>query len=121
MKLKYFEINEFDDKNFPGSGKNMDKRFLKTLDKIREDSGVKMRITSGYRTKETNDSLKHSVPNSEHLNGLAVDVATVNSSERAKIVYAAIKNNISRIGIGKSFVHLDMSETKKPALWHYYK
>lgn len=121
MKLKYFSIDEFDDKSLPGSGKNMDKSFLRTLDKIREDAGVKMSINSGYRTKETNSRLKHSSPTSSHLLGIAVDVAAINSDQRYRILRAAIKNKISRIGIGKSFLHLDSDPNKKPAVWTYYK
>ena len=79
-----------------------------------------MRITSGYRTEETNSKLKNSVPNSSHLKGVAADIACDNSSDREKIIAAAIKNKVRRIGISNGgFIHLDVDSEKQPAIWLY--
>ncbi len=121
MNWKYFKIEEFDDPNVEGSAaENMDFNFITLLNTIRHQSGVQMRITSGYRTEETNSKLKNSVPNSSHLKGVAADIACNNSSDREKIIAAAIKNKVRRIGIsGKGFIHIDVDSEKQPAIWLY--
>ena len=47
---------------------------LETLDAIREGAGEAVGITSGYRCKDHNASLKGSVPNSGHTTGEAADI-----------------------------------------------
>lgn len=90
------------------------------LDKIRGECGFAFNITSGLRTKEENDSLKDSVSDSAHLSGLAVDIACTESSKRFKMIDVAIKNGIKRIGVGKTFVHLDIDPTKpQEVIWLY--
>ena len=120
MNWKYFKIEEFDDPNVEGSAaENMDFDFITLLNTIRHQSGVQMRITSGYRTEETNSKLKNSVPNSSHLKGVAADIACNNSSDREKIIAAAIKNKVRRIGISAKFLHIDVDSEKQPAVWLY--
>ena len=51
MDLKYFSLDEFDSPDEAGSGSKMCCKFLKKLDKIREDFGSPLHINSGYRTK----------------------------------------------------------------------
>lgn len=91
------------------------------LDKMRGECGFPFNITSGLRTKDENDSLKDSVSDSAHLSGLAVDIACKGSSERFKMVQVAFANGITRIGIGKTFVHMDIDKSKVGnVMWHYY-
>ena len=91
------------------------------LDKIRGECGFAFNINSGLRTKEENDALKDSVSDSAHLSGLAVDIACTESAKRFKMIEVALKNGIKRIGVGKTFVHLDIDETKpQSVVWHYY-
>lgn len=91
------------------------------LDKIREEFGSPINITSGLRTQGENNALKDSVSNSAHLSGLAADISCLYSDKRFKLVEVALKNGVNRIGIGKTFVHLDIDPTKpKNVLWHYY-
>lgn len=44
--MKYFNLSEFDSPDHPGSGTNMDGRFLEMLDNAREIYGRSMRINS---------------------------------------------------------------------------
>ena len=123
--LKHFKYEEFDDKSLKGSWVNMSRDFLQLLDKIREEAGVPMVITSAYRTEETNNRIysemgKKTPIKSSHLEGLAVDVKATDSNTRQKILTAAIKNSITRIGIGRGFLHLDVDSSKPDAVWHYY-
>lgn len=83
-------------------------------------SGFQFTITSAFRSQdwERNHGRKGT---SSHCRGLAVDVSTIDSHTRFKVVAAALYAGIPRIGIGKRFVHLDIDETKAhPIIFHYY-
>lgn len=96
--------------------------FVLKLDKIREEYGFPMVITSGFRTKAQNDALKDSASDSAHLSGNAVDVACTDSFRRFKLIKVALANGIRRIGVGNGFIHLDISQDKQQdVLWDYYK
>jgi len=121
MALKYFKLSEFDDA--PGTGKNMKKDFLKKLDKARAIADVPFKITSGYRSKETNDRLikqgYKASPKSSHLKGLAADISCKDSSTRQKIVNGLIQAGFTRIGIADTFIHCDTDKDKNDAIWLY--
>lgn len=90
------------------------------LDSIRESCGFPIVLTSGLRTKEENDKLPNSVEDSAHISGLAVDLQCNESIKRFKIVEVALKNGIKRIGIGKTFIHLDIDQSKpQEVVWLY--
>ena len=116
MALKYFKLSEFDDA--PGTGKNMKKEFLTKLDKARAIADVPFKITSGYRSKETNKRVK-GVSTSSHLKGLAADISCKDSSTRQKIVSALIQAGFTRIGIADTFIHCDTDKDKNDAIWLY--
>jgi len=116
MALKYFKLSEFDDA--PGTGKNMKKEFLTKLDKARAIANVPFKITSGYRSKETNKRVG-GVSTSSHLKGLAADISCKDSSTRQKIVNALIQTGFTRIGIADTFIHCDTDKDKNDAIWLY--
>ena len=116
MALKYFKLSEFDDA--PGTGKNMKKDFLTKLDKAREIADVPFKITSGYRSKETNKRVG-GVSTSSHLKGLAADISCKDSGTRQKIVNGLIQAGFTRIGIADSFIHCDTDQDKNDAIWLY--
>lgn len=118
MALKYFKLSEFDDA--PGTGKNMKKDFLVKLDKARAIADVPFKITSGYRSKETNKRVG-GVSTSSHLKGLAADISCKDSSTRQKIISGLIKAGFTRIGISKkgNFIHCDTDKDKNDAIWLY--
>lgn len=116
MALKYFKLSEFDDA--PGTGKNMKKDFLTKLDKARAIADVPFKITSGYRSKETNKRVG-GVSTSSHLKGLAADISCKDSSTRQKIVNALIQAGFTRIGIADTFIHCDTDKDKNDAIWLY--
>jgi len=124
--LKFFKYNEFDSPDLKGSGeKFMDKGFLRILDNARKIAGVPFKITSGYRTAQYNIELKkkgyHVAKNSSHMKGLAVDISTPNSKTRYAVIEALRLQNVTRIGVGKSFVHCDIDNSKSQnVMWHYY-
>lgn len=116
MALKYFKLSEFDDA--PGTGKNMKKEFLTKLDKARAIANVPFKITSGYRSKETNKRVG-GVSTSSHLKGLAADISCKDSSTRQKIVNSLIQVGFTRIGIADTFIHCDTDKDKQDAIWLY--
>lgn len=123
MKYKYFDLKEFASPDEPGSGKHMQHEFLKMLDLAREEAGVPFKITSGFRTDAYNkDLLKRGYKaskNSSHLKGCAADIACSSSDKRIKIVKALIKVGYTRLGIAKSFIHVDSDPSKSDAIWLY--
>lgn len=119
--IRYFAAKEFASPDEPNSGKRMNIEFVKMLDNIRNDIGVALSVTSGFRTEEHN-AWVGGVPGSAHTKGLACDVYCDNSVMRYEIVKAAIKNGIARIGIGKNFIHLDMDYSlPQQVMWLYTK
>ena len=123
-KFRYFKYSEFDSPDLKGSGEKMSDDFLEMLDEARNCAGTPFKITSGYRTKEHNENLRKrgfkAVKNSAHLKGLAADISCTTSSKRWLIVDALIFAGITRIGIGKNFIHCDIDKTKTQNLiWTY--
>ena len=116
MALKYFKLSEFDDA--PGTGKNMKKEFLTKLDKARAIADVPFKITSGYRSKETNKRVG-GVSTSSHLKGCAADIYCKDSGTRQKIVNGLIMAGFTRIGIADTFIHCDTDKDKTDAIWLY--
>ena len=116
----YFSYSEFDSPDLPGSGEEfMSKEFIQKLDKIRQDVGFPLKITSGFRTKFHNQKVG-GVSNSAHLKGLAADISTPNGKGQREIIKAALKQGITRIGIAQNFVHLDIDLDKRQNItWGY--
>lgn len=84
-------------------------------------AGFQFTITSAFRSQEYECS-KGRKGSSSHCKGLAVDVSTKDSHTRFKVVAAALYAGFPRIGIGNSFVHLDIDESKAhPIIFHYYE
>lgn len=106
MKLRYFTLNEFDSPDNPGTGKKMDGPFLQKLDAARVLVGVLLIINSGYRTKAYNKKVGGKA-DSAHLKGLAADIKAGDSLTRYLIISALTCVGFNRIGIGKTFVHVD--------------
>jgi hypothetical protein len=90
------------------------------LDKMRGECGFPFIINSGFRTKEQNDTLLGSVEDSAHLTGEAVDLKIDLSEKRLKLIKIALSNGVNRIGVGKTFVHIDISKTlPQSVIWLY--
>lgn len=118
MDLKYFTLDEFDSPDELGSGSKMDPVFLKILDKIRANYGKPLRVNSGYRTVKHNALVGGRV-GSSHLKGLAADLHCNNSGDRTLLLSAIYKNGIKRVGVGRTFIHIDLDSNKGAACWLY--
>ncbi|MDY0261996.1 D-Ala-D-Ala carboxypeptidase family metallohydrolase [Syntrophotalea acetylenica] len=94
-------------------------RLVAILQQMREALGAPLIITSGVRCLEHNARVG-SKSNSAHVAGLAVDIECTGSRLRHALVALAVQAGINRIGIGRRFVHLDISETlPQQVLWLY--
>ena len=124
MVLNYFNFQEFDSPDEIGSGMpisqggKMNKEFLFKLDEARMLAGTPFRITSGYRTEAHNKNVK-GVKGSSHTKGCAVDIAVNSGLQRSAIVCALAKVGFTRIGIAKTFVHVDLDKEKQNSIWLY--
>jgi uncharacterized protein YcbK (DUF882 family) len=118
VELKHFKISEFDSPDEPGSGEKMKDCLLSKLDKARDIADIPFIITSGYRTKKHNDEVGGS-PTSSHLYGWAVDIAVVDGLSRITIVKSLLDVGFVRIGIGRTFVHVDCDPNKQKSMWVY--
>ena len=123
MSYKYFTLKEFDSPDVPGSGENMNHDFLELLDFAREEAGVPFKISSGFRTQDYNkDLLKRGYQaskTSSHLKGCAADIVCTDSVKRSTIVRSLINVGYTRLGIAKSFIHVDNDPDKPDAIWLY--
>jgi len=123
MNLNYFTLSEFDSPDLPNSGINMDSGFLTKLEEARAIAGIPFRITSGYRTKEYNQSLRDkgykASPNSSHLIGVAADIAVSSGHDRYVVLNALIRAGFKRIGVAKTFIHCDTDDSKPNSVWTY--
>ena len=115
--MRYFKLSEF---ACPCCGaNNINEDFVKLLDKIREAYGKPMVVKSGYRCKKHNEEVG-GVPESAHVDGVAADIGCSFAQDRMALVYAALKLGVRRVGIAKSFVHLDTSESlPQDVIWIY--
>ena len=109
--LEYFHHNEFDSPDIKNSGLLMDNDFVLLLNEARKMANIPFIINSGYRSKHHN-SLVGGKSDSSHLKGLAVDIKCTNSRDRYIILHSLIYCGFHRIGINKSFIHVDMDERK---------
>lgn len=102
-----------------GCGFNdVDPTLLAMLQEIRDLVGP-VYINSGSRCPEHNKSVGGKA-NSAHLIGKAVDIECSNSAHRFKLLVAALTVGFERIGLAKTFIHLDVDESKPPLVsWLY--
>jgi uncharacterized protein YcbK (DUF882 family) len=85
----------------------------------RDYFGEPMVFTSGYRCLKLNKAVG-GVANSAHTTGSAVDIEFHSEAHAKKLIEALIKAGFKRIGLGWSFIHVDIDFTKPhPACWLY--
>ena len=119
MKFKYFNYEEFDSPDIQGSGQLMSNELISMLDVARKKYGKSMVINSGYRTIKHNEKVGGK-PASSHTKGLAVDIACTNSTDRFKLEGILRDVGFTRIGIGSTFIHVDIDKEKaQKVLWTY--
>lgn len=76
------------------------------------------RVNSLFRTVSWEKSRGRS-GSSSHCKGLAIDISAKTNQERIALLEAAHLCGISRIGIGKTYIHLDIDSSKPSSCWLY--
>lgn len=99
---------------------DMNPAFLDKLLLAQKAYGKKFRINSAYRSLSWEKS-KGRNGRSSHCKGIAVDIGVSNHQQRLYIVAALLIMGFRRIGVAKSFIHVDDDESKVPSMWLYDK
>lgn len=103
----YLYFSEQELKCHCGCGEQlMDEDFMFKLEQIREDLDFPFILTSAYRCSAYNERVSSTGPDGPHTTGRAVDIAA-SGIGKYRIMNAAIKAGMTRVGIGKSFIHID--------------
>lgn len=114
---KYFTEAEFKCKH---CGKcEMDQAFLDKINKLRQEYGKSLVVTSGYRCPE-HPAERSKVTTGMHTTGKAVDFA-VDGENAQRLLMLALQHGFTGIGVQQKgsgrFIHLDTRD--RPALWSY--
>jgi hypothetical protein len=91
------------------------KRLALALEKLRAELRVPISITSGFRNFATNKAVGGATK-SRHLVGDAADIS-IGNHDRRKLLQAAINAGFRGIGLGKTFLHVDLRPAK--TVWPY--
>lgn len=123
--LKKIDTSVFDSPDAIGSGRCINSDLLFKLQQLQLKTGYPIFswINSGVRTPFWNRKVggvrnsSHEIPNCK-----AVDIKAINQTIRNHLVYAAKEVGFKRIGVGKTFVHLDVDKNKSQYVaWGYPK
>ena len=122
--VKEFEAAEFDCRcgcGRGGSRGDMHLDFLVMLAAARKLAGCSFNIISGFRCPSHNKDVGGSA-DSAHIYGMAADIHCVNSNKRFRIIKSLLDVGFTRIGVARTYVHVDNDNTKPHlSIWDYYK
>jgi len=97
----------------------IDLGLVDTLQRIRDVLGVPLRINSGCRCLAHNQAVG-GVPDSAHRRGRAADVSCWDAETRFRLMKAALGFDFLRIGVAKTYMHLDNDPfLPEPRIWVY--
>lgn len=91
---------------------------MDALETARAYSGHPFIINSAYRSKEYEIS-KGRAGTSSHCKGLAVDIRCFDDLTRLSIIKSLLRAGFRRIGIAKTFIHVDSDKSKPQCIWLY--
>ena len=120
ITAKYFKESEFDACTPSCSLQEMEQHTMDKLDAARSLAGIPFVLNSAYRSRAWETSHGHTGTGA-HTHGCAVDIRCNTSANRMKIISACLAVGFRRIGIGKTYIHVDDDETQtQNVIWHYY-
>lgn len=117
-KPRFFTETEFVQAVPSCSISDMSDELLERLDTARAYLGAPIFINSGFRSVEY--ELKHGREGtSSHCKGLAVDIRCNTSEYRLILIKSLFRAGFRRIGVARSFVHVDIDKSKPQTFWLY--
>lgn len=120
---RYFSVRELACGCGCGRGQDdMDADFMRKMEQIRVTFDRPMAVNSGFRCPRHDEAVGGSGSGC-HTVGKALDIATPSSEYRMWLIKIASAHSITRVGMAKDFIHMDMCgkpENKAPvAMWLY--
>lgn len=117
-KPRFFTETEFVHAVPACSLSDMNEELMERLDTARAYLGAPIYINSAYRSKDY--ELTHGREGtSSHVKGLAVDIRCNTSEYRLQLVKSLFRAGFRRIGVARSFVHVDIDSSKPHSFWLY--
>ena len=103
------------------AARELDAGFGHLLDDLRRRLGRPVVMTSGLRGSYWNDREGGDAKGGAHIRGYAVDLAVKNSGERFEVLRTVFGTRFfHRIGVGKTFIHLDTDPSlDQNVVWLY--
>lgn len=96
----------------------MSHEFMERLDKARCIAETPFIINSAYRSIAY-ELERGRTGTSSHTKGVAVDLRCTDGAARLQIIRGLLAAGFVRIGIGKTFIHVDYDTEKTPNIWLY--
>lgn len=116
---RYFKEQEFRNCSPGCSLQDMQQSFIDKLDKLRTACGFPLYINSAYRSKAW-EKMRGRTGTGSHTLGVAVDIKCMSERDRFTIVKNAIALGFTRVGIAKTYIHLDSSTNHtQGVIWLY--
>lgn len=121
ITAKYFSEKEFKACVPSCSLQDMQQHTMARLDNAREIAGIPFVLNSAYRSVKW-EKAHNRTGTGAHSHGCGVDIRCNTSRNRLKIVMACLQAGFTRIGIGKTYIHVDDDPEKdQNVMWHYYE
>ena len=114
----YFTDSDWSQAVPPCSSKDMSSELVSLLHSVRSLCGFPLVINSAYRSVDYEKSKGRS-GTSSHTKGLAVDISCTDESKRLVLLNALLSVGFTRIGIAKTYIHVDIDSEKKSCIWLY--
>lgn len=108
IKSRWFSESEFNKCTPRCSLQDMDQELMYMLDAARDYAQIPIVLNCAYRSVAW-DKSKGRLGTSAHTLGKAVDIRCNSSTNRYKLIVALIEAGFNRVGIAKTFIHVDMS------------
>ena len=116
---EHFNSSEFACKCGCGTAFTINPSLLEKLEGIRKFLNRPIEIASGFRCPTYNVKVG-GVSDSVHPDGNAADIRIETSGDRMDVVIAVISMGFLRIGVAKTFIHVDVSKTlPQDKMWLY--
>ena len=98
---------------------NIDMEIVLFVQGVRDEVDHPIKINSGCRCFNHNRDVGGAA-SSDHLLGRGVDIACRTSSLRFSLVRAAMRVNVTRLGVGSSIIHIGINgDNPQEVIWVY--